>query len=179
MTAVTHSLGGITIAVFLAETCPGTYTEQGMLIGAAVIGSLLPDIDHPNSYISNRVKGLRAGVGFLQWIMRLMANLMPVQAGNQVRSMAAHRGLAHSLLFAVLVSVLAGMIHVRYAMGMTVGILSHLILDIFSSGVPLFLPVLAKRICLTRIKTGGMVEWGIRALWLLVLSGLLLKKMQG
>ncbi len=168
MTAVTHRLGGITIGVLLAQKYPGTYTEQGMLIVSAVLGSLLPDIDHHNSYISNKAIGLRAGVGFIQGLMRFIAVFLPSKHEKRIKSMAAHRGLAHSLLVVVVAAFLAGLVSKWCAIGIAAGIISHLILDMFSGGVPLFMPFTTRRVCIARIKTGGVIEWGIRTLWILI-----------
>lgn len=179
MKAVTHRLGGISVGIILAQSMPGTYTEQGLLIGAAVLGSLLPDIDHHNSYISHKAKGLRVGVGLVQGLARLVAGFLPSKQEKRIKSMAAHRGLAHSLLFAAVVAFLGGLINKGCAIGLAAGIISHLVLDMFSGGVPLFMPVITNRICIARIKTGGVIEWGIRVLWVLIPVGIYYKRFLG
>lgn len=179
MEAVTHSLGGVTIGIILANAYPGTYAEHGVLIGSAIVGSLLPDIDYHKSYISSKAVCLRAGVGLIQAIVRFVAEFLPAKGEKHVKSLVAHRGIAHSLLFAVAMAILAGSISKWCAIGIASGIMSHLVLDIFSGGVPLFIPLTTKRVCFARIKTGGVIECGIRILWVLIPVGILYKRFLG
>lgn len=60
MTYKTHIAGGLILTLGSAavlnmiDVKPNNIGEVGLLFGCALIGSLLPDIDHPNSKIKKR-----------------------------------------------------------------------------------------------------------------------------
>jgi inner membrane protein len=186
MTGTSHRLGGIlaglgTISLLQAADI----TSQGVILGAAVIGSLLPDIDNAQSTISYKVPLVRGIVGLMQGAIRMLSGLLPNKQRRYVRSLIGHRGITHSLVFAAampgMVLVAGRMLHhVLYtpyfnmaAWGIMAGVLSHILLDIFSNGVPLFLPFSVKRITAARIKTGGVAEWLVR-IGIILLAGIIL-----
>ncbi len=91
----------------------------------AIIGSVLPDIDHPKSYLGRRFP--------------LISKIVNRAFG--------HRTFTHSLLFCVLVSVALMQTNTSVGIGTFFGILSHILLDIltpFSKGVSLFYPIKKK-----------------------------------
>ena len=144
MTYRTHIIGGMTSALlirdqmsFLAE---GGFTSPSflLLMAGGILGSLLPDIDHKNSYIGRKTLGI---FSFLK-----------------------HRGLTHSLIFAlsILTVMLIFNINNSFTLGLFVGILSHLALDLIThSGLeylfyPFKFPIRLPKI--NPIKTGGIFE---------------------
>lgn len=117
-------------------------------VGTA-IGSLLPDIDHPDSFIGRRSFGL--------------SKLMNMAFG--------HRGFTHSFLSTLLFSATTYIFFpAEWAIGLSVGYTGHLLGDFFSkSGIPLGHPFTKKKFKVPLYKTGGLSESLI-----LIISGLLL-----
>ena len=167
MTGISHRLGGICAGLGAISLLQATdIKSQGIILGAAVIGSLLPDIDTAQSTISYKIPAVRAVVGVMQGLVRAMAGLLPRKQRDYIRSTIGHRGITHSLLFSLifpaLIIAVGYNLHTSHAimaaLGMMAGILSHILLDIFSNGSPLFLPFSKKRVTGARIKTGGIIE---------------------
>lgn len=163
MTAPTHSIGGMAAGVALAVCIHANAAETAYLIGISALGSLLPDIDNPHSRISFKWRGIRLIVSAGQSLIRCVSCLLPRRQKAYVRSLIGHRGLTHSLLPVILPAALNIFFvrqHIGYCItaGLAGGILSHLLLDILSGGVPLFMPFSTRRICLAHIKTGGIAE---------------------
>jgi len=171
MTGTSHRLGGVLagLATIALMKTPDIQT-QGIILASAVIGSLLPDIDNAQSSISYKIPLVRGIVGLFQGAIKLLAGLLPKKQERFIRSAIGHRGITHSLVFALImpgiIIIFGHMFSNLYifpaALGMMVGILSHILLDLFSNGVPLFLPFSNKRTTGARIKTGGVAEWLIR-----------------
>lgn len=136
MMAVSHVVvGGALWAGFAHATGQPLVEPAGL--GLAALGSLLPDIDHPQSWAGKR--------------MALVS--VPLAA------LIGHRGVTHSLLavagFAILLTIL-GPGHL--AAPLAVGYLSHLLADALTlSGIPLLWP--SKRpFGLRLIRTGSLAE---------------------
>ncbi|AOQ23055.1 Inner membrane protein YdjM [Moorella thermoacetica] len=147
MTARTHALGGFTAALLLAKTgCLGQYWLSLTAVGA--LGGLLPDVDHPGSYVGRRVP--------------LVSDAVEMAFG--------HRGATHSLLAVFLFYLAARLAALRFlgvgvagplALALAAGYLSHLLLDMLNpQAVPLFWPWKARvRFPVPPIiPTGGLVE---------------------
>ncbi|MFC4355666.1 metal-dependent hydrolase [Chryseomicrobium palamuruense] len=144
----THFAGGALLTLAVIQHTDIAAPDQIVPFAvAAMIGSVAPDIDHKNSFISNRLKPF----GFL------------------VRRTTTHRGATHSPLIIFLFSLLmyyglelAGFSSSAYAIasGFFIGAISHVLLDMLNTqGVPLLFPVpKAKRFRLARIRTGGLIE---------------------
>jgi inner membrane protein len=80
-----------------------------------------------------------------------------------------HRGIFHSLLFGLLVSVIIAAIHAWAGVGFFVGYLSHLFMDCFTrSGVKVFWPVYDNKISFGWVRSGGVAEDVIFVLLLLL-----------
>lgn len=149
----THIAGGLALATLsltmLEHQTNIGFTKENMIIlsvygSAAVLGSLLPDIDIKGSKISNKNK---------------IASFI-------IRTFFGHRGFTHSMLCYALLSMgvffLSGMIPGGYGgyitKGFMIGYLSHLILDMLNPmGVPLLFPN-KKMVSIAGIKTGGFLE---------------------
>lgn len=176
MMAASHRLGGVAAGMLAADvlTSPDNVAGKAVLLSAAVLGSLIPDIDHPRSSISRKHRGISVAVGIFQTLLRGIGNLLSRRQEQYVRGAAGHRGVSHSLFMAGLCTLLVtagaialpawkGMIFLA-SWGVGVGVLSHLFLDMLAGGVPLFFPFTMKRITLARIRTGGPLEWMVRLL---------------
>lgn len=147
----THALGGL---LFGVTTMPflsiPLFSVEGVIwLSGSVLGSLLPDIDHPNSYIGKRLKPLSFAIN----------------------KTFGHRGITHTLLFVFLISFLFWLLSLflipssltflfySFFVGCVIGIVSHLVLDMSTkSGVPLFYPISKKNISILPIKTGSFGE---------------------
>lgn len=183
MTGATHRLGGIAAGMIGAQVMfpQGAKTEIIIAtITGAVLGSLIPDIDNSRSSISRKVPVISIVISLFQSLIRGASAMMPSKERKTVRGMVAHRGITHSLLMVVLTTIflmtigrlgLANQISVYpyFSLGIILGVLSHLILDMLAGGVPLFCPITNTRIAIARIKTGGLGEWIFRAAALLLL----------
>lgn len=139
----THINGGILVGLYVISQM--TYTPilaKGLLLGGALVGSILPDIDHKNSYIGQKAKTV----------------------SKVINKFAGHRKLFHApLVYLLLYSISLGMITHKLILvgvqGLFLGILSHLILDSFTiGGLPWFYPLSKKKFSLSNIKTNSKLE---------------------
>ena len=88
-----------------------------------ILATMFVDIDSRNSKM-----GKRFYFRPIQWIVK-------------------HRGIFHSLLFGLLISVIIAAVHSWAGVGFFVGYVSHLFMDCFTrSGVKVFWPVYNKKI---------------------------------
>ncbi|EXJ22639.1 Membrane-bound metal-dependent hydrolase YdjM, induced during SOS response [Alkalibacterium sp. AK22] len=122
------------IAVTYATALPLMAMTGPVTVGnlfALGLGSVMPDIDHPKSFIGNRTGGISQGIG----------------------KVFGHRGLAHSLLGTGVFYLLAQALITSFNFPSSwlswfiAGYLAHLVQDSFSrTGVAWLQPVINKRI---------------------------------
>lgn len=156
MMAKTHMMIGATYGVALIPAVEANRytTEQFIFIMIGlVIGSLLPDLDHPQS---------------------LASQLIPF-VGGVISRLVGHRGLLHSILGFVLVaigfSILNGILgnsptFLYVIAGILIGYILHIVADSFTvRGVRLFYPF-KWNVGIKVIRTDGIAEMVIR--WVLV-----------
>lgn len=114
-TVVAHDIGGNAISsIFVAS-------------GGAIVGSLLPDIDHPQSFLGRRLK----------WVSKPINHLW------------GHRSITHSLvLIGGIMGILAFIDQKALALGLGIGMLGHVIIDLCcrGAGVAFLYPFYPKRI---------------------------------
>lgn len=149
MLGKTHRIGGISFATI---TSVALYTKGfpliinnpeviPVIIAGGWVGGLMPDIDHPNSTISNfRVLGLRVFKP-LSWLINLIMG---------------HRGATHTIwglfltwlpfmIIPLTISEPYGYFNAlltMFGLGYAVGYFSHLLLDSFTpSGTPMLWPL--------------------------------------
>ena len=158
MMGKTHIMVGVTYGVLLLPSVVTTkqYTpiEFSAIVGGLVLGSLLPDLDHPHSFASQ---------------------FIPL-VGRFVSSVTRHRGLLHSVLGVLMwfvfsasltsiVSAVVGQpvpIVAKFSTGLIMGYILHIVADMMTvSGVKLFYP-LKQNIELPLVKTGGIREMMFR-----------------
>ncbi|MGE6487536.1 metal-dependent hydrolase [Paenisporosarcina sp. NPDC076898] len=136
MTGKTHIIGGLTASLAYAQF---TSYDPVLLVGAGVIGALLPDICHGGSKIGRTFP--------------LISKLINVIFG--------HRSFTHSLLFLLIISLLLKSFVTNEAVteGILIGMVSHLVLDMMTrNGIKLLFPFKIRvRFPLTT-RTGGTVE---------------------
>lgn len=147
-----HKVAGVCAGTITATLLYHNNIQSGEGLATAIIpmvvggylGGLLPDIDHPGSKIGKALYPVA-------WV---------------VNKLFGHRGATHSLLALFLTSVLfllpslsldgfIGFLYKQFAIGIGVGFLSHLILDMSTkSGVPLMYPFSRKSFNIGRLTTG-------------------------
>lgn len=135
----THFQAGFSIGLLIGSS--QSMSDSGTLILGCIgaLAALVPDIDHPGSYLRRRMGLLGAPLFWLK-----------------------HRGLTHTLMFAALVGALA-LFALPEAVGLTVLIAytSHLLMDAMTvSGAPLLWPLAHQsvRVLPIRIRTGSIIE---------------------
>lgn len=144
-TAITSLTG-----LFGADTT-GILTFSGWVIGAS-FGAMLPDVDLPES----KINGIFP-FALISFIIRHIGRVK-------------HRGVTHSILFLVGLSMIAGILIatripmlIGFGAGMILGDMTHLLLDILNGkGCQLFYP-LPVRFHIADVKYEGLVEWIIRS----------------
>ena len=105
----------------------GISTSPIYIICGAVIGGLIPDIDHPKSFLGSAIQ--------------------PVS--TILMTTIGHRTLTHSLLFVFLISFVASMFNIMLGVGLGIGMLSHIVLDLLTpktNGVAFLYPFYKKKI---------------------------------
>jgi inner membrane protein len=136
MTGKTHIVGGIAASLAYAQF---TNHDPITMLGAGVIGALLPDICHGGSKIGRKLP--------------LLSKLINMLFG--------HRTFTHSLLFLVIVATLLNSFIPNEAVkaGFLAGMVSHYVLDMATkNGIKLLFPLsMTVRFPLTT-RTGGAVE---------------------
>lgn len=119
----THVVTSIALSAAFASAISYPFTVS--FVAGVTLGSVLPDIDHPKSFISRHSFGV----------------------GKIIHKKFGHRGITHSLVtWFVLFIILLLIVPNSFTLGVSLGYLLHIIEDFFSvSGVPLFLPIDGKR----------------------------------
>ncbi len=145
MLFLTHLLLGIISFLLIKEYLIG---NQIIILLLILLGSILPDIDESHSKLN-------------QWGGIL---------GKIVAFFSRHRGMFHSLLFAVgLSAILSYVWSWYYGLALFVGYVSHLIGDALTPmGVQVFEPFLKFRIK-GPIKTGSWMEWAVKILLVILI----------
>ncbi|USK32549.1 metal-dependent hydrolase [Bacillus sp. F19] len=150
----THLASSIAAGAGIAQILSIPFTIG--FLGGLSLGSLLPDIDEPNSYIGRRSFGL----------------------SYLVKKKYGHRGMTHSLLAFCFFLYLVVFFPTYFTMGLCLGYLFHIIGDFFSkTGVPLFYPfdISRKKSPLT-YKTSSFTETVILFISILTAAALILNK---
>lgn len=146
--AFTHIAAGIAAALVVSDFAHATPSHAVFVLAGGVLGSLLPDIDHPKSAFGSKV----------------------VPISTVISAVFGHRGVTHSLIATVGVAFggwyfmhTANMGNVDWApflVGMSAGYLSHLLGDwMTNSGVPLLWPSKRKFVAPIRMFTGDIKEY--------------------
>lgn len=128
-----HIAGGVALGIGIAYFLDYSFAETTLFHGAVLVGSLLPDIDHPKSFLGRRL--LLFSKPLNKWV--------------------GHRTLTHSLL------TLGTLFYLSYETwgfiplitGLFTGCLSHIFLDsLTNNGVALLYPLSKKRYKLGKLK---------------------------
>lgn len=175
MTGKTHMAAGITAGLILSAGQP--LENRVLFVGASIIGSLVPDLDHPKSKLNQKI--LLVHNNFFRLIFYTLVGAVFIYfdnfTGNKILrylgimliivGLSSHRSITHSLLglFLFLSIVYIGIL--KYGLyqilwGFAAGYFSHLILDFFTpAGIQLFFPVDKNISAPVTIKTNGVAEY--------------------
>lgn len=187
MDGKTHQLGGvcsgIIVGSFLLSTAPLTLSTGalgGCLLMGSSLGSLLPDIDHQNSTIRNKMR-LTKKRSTSGWKAALKEHRRQKREKRLPEGLR-HRGITHTPFLAMILMIglllLYPMIpasiqayYFMFALGLFTGILNHIFLDALTvKGVPLFGPITYKKYRLLKLRT-NRDEWLASGL-MIILAGL-------
>lgn len=127
MDFISHTTGGVLLGAGCIYLCRKVNIEPNTiaLIGASAFGALLPDIDHPKSFLGSKVY------------------IIP----DLLYSFVGHRTLTHSLLFAFIIGAIGLYLNTWIGIGVFIGIISHILLDMLTpSGVSFLYPFKKERI---------------------------------
>lgn len=144
MKSNTHLLGGVAAAALykvVTDLPPDTLQHELTFFGAAVLGSLLPDLCHPGSYLGKKTSFL----------------------SKTISKTFGHRTVTHSWIMILLVMMLPNWIDWTYeaslSRGLVAGVISHILLDAATSrGVQLFYPLPVRFRFPLYTKTGTKAE---------------------
>jgi len=155
MTGKTHAAAGILCGALISAQLELPFEQNAAVIACSFAGSLLPDIDICTSRLGRRIA--------------------PVSAAIQI--LVGHRTVFHGLLIYAIAAAFgwANLPDYRLLVFSTgAGVLSHLFLDALNpSGVPLFWPF-HWRFRIAGFHTGGVFEWILDAVMLLMLMHLII-----
>ncbi|RHW39468.1 hypothetical protein D1B33_01085 [Lysinibacillus yapensis] len=150
-----HLMGGLTAGIAVLKNIESTVPQIGLtdamvsggvVLCGALLGSLLPDIDHRNSYIGRKLK----------------------VASFIISKTLGHRSVIHTPLVIFAFSALlyffskeltgqSQVLSSYFIMGLSAGMWSHLLLDMMTRrGIPLLYPITKKSFRIANFKGGGM-----------------------
>ncbi|WNB93799.1 metal-dependent hydrolase [Bacillus sp. NEB1478] len=144
MKSNTHLLGGLAAAALyktVTDLPPDTLQHELTFFGAAVLGSLLPDLCHPGSFLGKKTNFL----------------------SKTISKTFGHRTITHSWIMILLVMTLPKWIDWVYeeslSAGLVIGVISHILLDAATTrGVQLLYPLPVRFRLPLYTKTGSKTE---------------------
>lgn len=157
MTGKTHIAIGIAATLTLSMDQP--VKNQILLIGAAALGSLIPDLDHPkaklnqklllfkNSFFKTMFYLFFSGLFLYIYYIKDLRHFLFLGIGSLFISVSTHRGFTHSIIGFLSFSFLTKLITSEYnldflANGFIIGYLLHLLADFLTyKGIKLFYPL--------------------------------------
>lgn len=187
MDGKTHQFGGVCCGIivgsFMLESAPLTFSTLafgGCLLIGSSIGSLLPDIDHQNSTIRNKMRLTKKRSSTKGWRAKWKERRRQKREKRLPEGLR-HRGITHTPFLAMVLMI--GLLlaypffpisiqsyYFAFALGLFTGILSHIFLDALTvKGVPLLGPITYKKFRLMKLRT-NRDEWIASAL-MIILAG--------
>jgi inner membrane protein len=183
MQGKTHMMLGAAVATTFLSKYP---IESGIiLLGSSILGSLIPDIDHPKGKINQKLLPIKnkffkilvyclIGVG-LNYVSQQTNNILLKLLGilSVLVGISNHRSFTHSILGFILFSRIFYIISIRYNLkplyvGFMTGYGLHLIADFLTKeGIEILYPCRKNIRAPITINTGGTIEY-----ILLIFSGI-------
>jgi membrane-bound metal-dependent hydrolase YbcI (DUF457 family) len=162
VTAPTHIVIGIAASVFTASHFSILLNPVGFL--SLLFGALLPDVDG-GGVITRPGTILKR---FLNRPLVLLLDFFGASFSEISRKVTGHRGFFHWLIWPVLIIGFAKKFSILWLFWLGLGYLSHVIADALTPlGVPLLAPFSRRKISLSSIKTGSLLEFIVFLLSLL------------
>lgn len=143
MTAKSHMLLAAPSFVFISSSVYGakSLTVQAVLFCGLIIGSILPDIDEPHSYISRKFKIFSFLVQIIFFILRFFAIIfifIDKTHYQNIKNTLKHRGITHFLILPVFLFLFSFLLPFEYAktfiLAISIGWLLHEIGDMMTKG---------------------------------------------
>jgi len=158
----------IGVATTTALMVGGIISPGIIPVAAAAIGSLLPDIDHDNSSINNRLK-MSKGAYILLAAGLLYYSRNPIAYAAAailiVIGFSRHRAITHSLISVAGMYFLTEYLSDAIQLGVMIGYVMHLVADFFTKqGIELLFPYGKNFKSPITISTGNAVELLISAM---------------
>ncbi|MDN4522889.1 metal-dependent hydrolase [Fictibacillus fluitans] len=157
----THIMGGLAAAALANQWIagPASLDHQLVYYGAGILGSLLPDLCHPHSWVGKKTK--------------LVSKLVSKTFG--------HRTITHSWLFIIGTIWVSNLLQTNYSPeiknGLVAGVISHLILDACTSrGIQFLYPIHIRFRSPVYTKTGSSAETAISGILMIAACALLAKE---
>ena len=153
----THKIGGVCSGLIASTLLfSNNFGVEGLLssaliVSGATIGSLAPDVDHPESKVGRK---------FI---------LKPISIF--INKVFGHRTITHSVVMSIFMTIIllsstllftgiSNFIYSNIIIGFCVGWFSHLLLDLLTvKGIPVFYPFIKKMYNLLRFKTNKDEEF--------------------
>lgn len=171
MTSKTHTLTGGGIA---ALACVGFSFPLVPVVAGALIGSLLPDIDHPKAAINQRLLIFKNKLA-LQFTFLLIGGAAFLYGSTILKmvgvfliftALSAHRKFTHSIIGLLAFSGICFSVLYFYSgslktviIGLIIGYVTHIVTDCLSNhGIELLFPFSERHFALPVVKTGGVSE---------------------
>lgn len=157
MTGKTHMAIGIVAALTVSVGQP--IENQLVLVAASVIGSLIPDLDHPKAKLNQKLLFIKNEIYRVLFYLSLATGLIYLYflTENNIFGLlgivtlfiglSSHRGFTHSIIGFLAVSYMVKLATVKYNLslvysGFIIGYVLHLLADFFTiKGVRLFFPL--------------------------------------
>lgn len=178
MTWKTHMMGGALAGALFVEniSTPFSNTQSIILMGAAAIIALLPDVDEKESKAGKALPLISHSMAATNRVLRIRAYFAKGRKKRELYEKARnaeHRGILHYLIAWITLSViligifgtslfLANEINPLFILaacvGASIGYLSHLLLDMISGRIALLYPLYKRKIGINLIPQGGFVE---------------------
>ncbi len=171
MTAKSHEITGIAATEGICLLTSQKPAFALLACAGAIVGSLLPDFDTPNSKIGRKLPILFFPVWLFHSLIYLLSLLPgPLQKGLKNYSrQTGHRGFSHypitwlviALILLPLLMNMSATVQIwifPILAGMGIGIASHILTDMFFGGVSVLYPFYKPRITLSPFKTAGLAE---------------------
>lgn len=158
MTYKTHFNFGVLLSLLIINMKYRSPLEYILCILIAGIAALIPDFDHKNSYISNKVSPIWLIVLFIYVIIYFdIMSLLILILWLVITYFSKHRTFSHSLLG--LIMFILPFMGTKLLYPVFIGYTSHLLSDMLTvEGIPLFYPFNKIKIKLLKIKCNSPFE---------------------
>jgi len=188
----THIITGVTLSS--AAAAVGGISITPIFIIMAAIGSIFPDLDHPKGALNQKVLLINNGAFKLLTYLAL-AGLMYFYGPKYIDSkliifmviilatigFSRHRSVTHSLFGAVFMAVFLYVLNSLYGINIiipfTLGIMTHILADMFNpEGVELLWPCKKNIGFPITVSTGGIGETAVCGIFIIITAVIWLKE---